>query len=83
MMALAIGGLPSVSQSGAEAMNATSIYTAYFFLAAFFGLWCGSIWKSRGEDWLVGFIVGFFFQAFGLLYTWLIIGRRPARRPPS
>jgi hypothetical protein len=64
-------------------MTATTIYTGYAAVAVLFGLWCGSIWKSYGGEWLVGFLMGLVFDIFGLIYVMLVTRGRSSRRPPS
>jgi hypothetical protein len=60
-----------------------SIYAGYGVVSVLFGLWCASLWKDRGGQWLTGFLIGFVFGILGLVYVLLATRGRPSMRPPS
>jgi hypothetical protein len=60
-----------------------SVYAGYGVVAVLFGLMSASLWKDRGGQWLTGFLIGFVFGVFGLIYVLLATRGRPSMRPPS
>jgi cytochrome c biogenesis factor len=66
-----------------EVITPESVYAGYSIVALIFGFWCASLWKERGGLWSVGFLIGFVFGVFGLIYVLLATRGRPSMRPPS